>query len=165
MEESKKLFDELFSELMENQKAEIQIAGRYNDQLDKIARIRKLSSKDGIEFPLLDTIEEKIREILWGVSTALVGVVQTDALCFPAGYQVGKFIFQSSQTDSITFTLNEDCFFCVGGNKGRGTGEKSFALSPDEFVYDEESDKYFVYLVTDKTVDVSSSVPFVIEEV
>ena len=156
---SEKLFDELFSELMEIQKTEVKTAERYNAQLDRITRIRELSEKDGMLFPLLDEIEERIKKIIWDKSTAIIGIVPIDALNYPAGYQVGKFIFQNTQ-DSITFTLNGECRFCAGGVTGSGTGEQTVALSPDDFVHNEEDDNYFVYLVTDKAIGISSSVPY-----
>lgn len=99
-----------------------------------------------------------------GATAALIEVVEiTDALNFPAGYQVGKFIFQNSQADSITFTLSEECDFYLGGIAASGTGEQTVELSPDDFVYNETDDNYFVYFVTNKAVETSSNIPFEVE--
>lgn len=99
-----------------------------------------------------------------GATAALIEVVEiTDALNFPAGYQVGKFTFQSSEYNSIVFTLSEECDFYLGGIAGRGTGAQTIELSPDDFVYDDENDVYAVYLVTNKAVGITSEIPFEVE--
>lgn len=96
-----------------------------------------------------------------GMTSAFVEVVEvTDAVNFPVGYQVLKFIFSDTKATSISFSVDEECDFYLGGVTGSGTGEQTIALSPDDFVYNEEGDNYFVYLVTNKKVTVYSSVPY-----
>ena len=96
-----------------------------------------------------------------GITAALVEVVEiTDALNYPAGYQVLKFLFNDTKATSITFSLDGECDFYLGGIVGSGAGEQTVELSPDDFVYNEEDDNYFVYLVTDKAIGISSSVPY-----
>lgn len=96
-----------------------------------------------------------------GITAALVEVVEiTDALDYPAGYQVLKFLFSDTKATAITFSLDGECDFYLGGIVGSGAGEQTVELSPDDFVYDEEGDNYFVYLVTDKAIGISSSVPY-----
>lgn len=99
-----------------------------------------------------------------GATAAFIEVVEiTDALNFPDQYQVGRFIFSNSAAKSITFNLSEECTYYIGGVTGKGTGAQTVALTPDDFVYNEERDRYFVYLITSQTVEVTSSVPFEVE--
>lgn len=96
-----------------------------------------------------------------GATVALAEVVEhAEALNYPAGYQVGRFSFNDSTAQTITFTLSGECSYYLGGTTGEGNGQVTVQLSPDDFVYDDTTDKYFVYLVTSTPVSVSSTIPF-----
>lgn len=96
-----------------------------------------------------------------GATVALAEVVEhAEAINYPEGYQTVRFSFNASTAQSLTFTLSGDCSYFLGGVMGEGSGEITVPLSPDDFVYKEEDDVYYVYLVTSSAVSVSSDVPF-----
>lgn len=119
-------------------------------------------AEEKIYFMTFDNVNTNAQGVtVSGITVAFLEVVEvTDALNYPAGYQAGIFRFSSSETPSITFTLPENCKFYIGGVTGQGEGVQTITLTPDDFVLNEETGEYNVYLVTDKTVNVISDVPF-----
>lgn len=96
-----------------------------------------------------------------GTNVALCEVVENvQALNFPSAFQVGRFRFAVSTAGSVEFSLSESCAYFIGGKAAEGNGSITAELTPDDFVYEEETDAYYVYLVTDKKVTVTSTVPF-----
>lgn len=74
----------------------------------------------------------------------------------PSSYRTGRFPVPSSADDSLTFSITE-CTFYIVGNAYASSGEQTVALRPQDIVYDEDDDEYYVYLITDRTVTVSGS--------
>lgn len=96
-----------------------------------------------------------------GSSTALVEVVEhAEALNYPDGFQKIRFSMQSSEMNEITFNLSEECMYFLGGVTGEGSGEITIPLTKDDFVFNTEAGGYTVYLITDRAVFVTSSVPY-----
>lgn len=77
----------------------------------------------------------------------------------PEGFQVGKFIFQTSEAESLTFTPSVDCLAHVAGKTMKLTGGKAqtVALEPSVMEYDFEKKDYEVYLITNKAVSISAA--------
>ena len=96
-----------------------------------------------------------------GANIALCEVVENvQTLNFPSFFQVGRFRFSVSTAETVEFVLAENCDYYLGGIAAEGNGSITAELTPDDFVYEEETDAYYVYLVTDKKVEVTSTVPF-----
>lgn len=96
-----------------------------------------------------------------GGSVSLMEVTANHMLVnTPAGYQTGRFILDGSTVAEIAFTPSEGCNALIAGKAGYISGLQSVAITPADIVYDEETDKYCVYLVTDRAVTVNSSTQF-----
>ena len=96
-----------------------------------------------------------------GANIALCEVVENvQPLNVPSFFQVGRFRFSVSTAETVEFVLAENCDYYLGGIAAEGNGSITAELTPDDFVYEEETDAYYVYLVTDKKVEVTSTVPF-----
>lgn len=98
-----------------------------------------------------------------GGSLSLIETVENiEALNFPDGYQIGRFKLDSSTVESISFFTTTDCTAFIAGNVEKWeAGERVISISPNDVVYDEADGAYYVYLVTDISVKISSSnVPF-----
>lgn len=76
-----------------------------------------------------------------------------EILSFPDEYQVTQFRFTSSTVTEFSFSLNEDCNTYIAGKAEKScVGVKTITLQPNDFEYDEDTDSYIVYLITDKKV-------------
>lgn len=95
-----------------------------------------------------------------GLSVALTEVTEdVSALNFPESFSIRKFAFLDSKSTEVSFTIDTECELFIAGKAYKaGAGVLSVPLSPENFDYDESSDLYYVYLVTDKSgVSVSQS--------
>lgn len=100
-----------------------------------------------------------------GLSVSFMEVVDNQSVYnVPKGFQVGRFEFDSSNTQTLKFTLSEECeTFISGVGAQNRNGEVTVALTNRSFEYDDEKGKYYVTLVTDRKVTVSrTSAPFVV---
>ncbi len=77
----------------------------------------------------------------------------------PESYQTGRFELDAT-VEEITFTPSQGCNAFMAGNAEYFAGEQTVAISPTDVIYDEEIGKYCVYLITDRSVTVSSGIPF-----
>lgn len=82
-----------------------------------------------------------------------------DLINIPNGFQIGYFVVESSTLESLTFTVSESCLAYIAGKVFEWTAGQSVTVSlePDSIVYDETSDKYHVYLITNKPVNITGS--------
>lgn len=99
-----------------------------------------------------------------GMSASLAEVVEaTETLNYPEGFQVGRFGLENSALESITLSFSEPCKAYIGGDiyfVTEGTAV-SISLQSEDFIYDETKDEYYVYVITDKAVNVQGGpVPF-----
>lgn len=111
----------------------------------------------------LNTLQTSAQGIsIAGVSASLMEVVENiDAINIPDGYQVGRFELANSQINGLSFTLSEECNAFIAGNAVKLSGAVNVGLTPSAIESDEG--KYYVYLITDKTVEVSNaSAPFTV---
>lgn len=97
-----------------------------------------------------------------GGSLSLIEVVENvNVLNFPDGYQVGRFKLNSSEMQEITFDVSSDCNAFIAGKATPISGSQSIKVAPANIVYEEESDSYYVYLLTDKKIKLTdTSAPF-----
>lgn len=77
----------------------------------------------------------------------------------PGGFQIGYFVLDSSETESLTFSVSADCLAFIAGQAYEWTAGQSVtvAIEPQDIEYDETDDEYRVYLITDKSVTVSGT--------
>lgn len=94
-----------------------------------------------------------------GISASLIEVVENaQMLSLPAGFQMGRFTFSNTTATQLTFSLSVACKAFIGGDAYEWTeGSERVTLSANDYEYDEETDKYYVYLITDRSVTLSAS--------
>lgn len=144
-----KLLHEIANTLSKDEKSDMAVDESKN-LLKTIARVQYLSKE------LLSEID-KLKDDT-ALSLALLTSIET--FYFPSSFQVGRFRFSASTAGSIEFSLSENCAYLIGGKAAKGNGGITAELTPDDFIYEEDTDAYYVYLVTDKKVTVTSTVPF-----
>lgn len=114
---------------------------------------------------MINTVQTSVQGIaIAGFSCSLIEVIENiEALNFPDDYQLSKFKMNDSKAESITFTLSRSCNAFIAGKASIMAGSQTVELSPDDFIYDSQDDCYYVYLVTDREVTITSSVPVIVE--
>lgn len=115
-------------------------------------------------FMTLNTIQTSAQGIaIAGVSASFMEVVDNaPAVGVPEGFQVGRFVFNSSAATTITFTPSADCMAYIAGNALNLVGgqEVTVALPDAAFEQSEEKGDYGVTLITNVAAGVTSSTPF-----
>lgn len=71
----------------------------------------------------------------------------------PDQFQVGRFIFDNSQTSSVLFTIDE-CTLFMAGKAREIAGSNTITVTPRDYVYDAQKDKYYIYAITDRAVNI-----------
>ena len=103
-----------------------------------------------------------------GISASLMEVVEnTSAVSVPDGFQVGKFSFENSNVESLTFTPSVDCKAFIAGETLSliGGTAVTITLKPSAFEYEENSNEFFIYIITDRGVAMSdTSSTFIVEK-
>ncbi len=109
----------------------------------------------------LNTVQTAAQGIsIAGITASLIEVTENIfAINVPDGFQVGKFTFATSDAESLTFTLSEDCLAYVAGQAVKLTGgnAQTITLEPSAMQFNYENGVYEVYLITNKTVAISSA--------
>ena len=121
--------------------------------------------KEQLYLMTLNTVQTAIQGIaIAGITAAFIEVTSNIlAINVPKGFQVGKFIFNNSDAASLTFTPSVDCLAYVAGQAIKLTGgqPQTVALEPAVMRYNYQNDVNEVYLITNRTVEVSAaSAPF-----
>lgn len=82
-----------------------------------------------------------------------------DLIDVPDGFQVGYFVLASSSVESLSFTVSAACLAYMAGKVYEWTAGQSVtvAIAPSAITYDEDSDEYRVYLITDQAVTVTGT--------
>lgn len=114
---------------------------------------------------MFDDLKTNAQGIIFaGFTVSLVETTYNPLLMsVPDYYQVVKFEFENV-TESVVFNV-EHCKAFIGGKALNIGGKVSVNLSESDFVYDEDNDCYYVYLVTDRAVNITeSSVAYVVEK-
>lgn len=65
----------------------------------------------------------------------------------PDGVQAGRFSFHDTSAASLSFTVSE-CLAYIGGECMHMNGETTVNLQPNDYIYDDETDTFYVYLFT-----------------
>lgn len=94
-----------------------------------------------------------------GVQASFMEVADNcNAYNIPAGFQLGRFDFvNSSENVELTFNTSKDCCaFIAGVGAFEVSGSATVILTPNSFEYDADDNKYYVYVLTDKTVTVTA---------
>lgn len=113
----------------------------------------------------LNTVQTSAQGIaIAGESASLIEVIENaEALNLPDGYQLGRFSIENTQVPSVAFTVSEDCNAFMAGVTGKMSGAQVVPITPADITYDESTDGYFVYLITDVGVGITkSSAPFTV---
>ena len=100
-----------------------------------------------------------------GVSASLVEIGGNDELYnLPQGFITVRFTLADSQTETLTFTLSEECeTFIAGVGAFKRNGAQAVILTPLSFEFDEDDDTYNVNLIVDRQVTITNaSAPFTI---
>lgn len=74
----------------------------------------------------------------------------------PEYFQVGRFAFSTSDYKNMTFNIT-NCTGYICGKVQDMSGAVAVALSEQDFIYDEATDKYFVYLITSTAATVTNA--------
>ncbi len=96
-----------------------------------------------------------------GASVSLIEIIaNAQTMNVPKSFQAGRFTVGGSTVTEITFTSSVDCNAFIAGKAEYISGVQSIAITPADIEYDEETDNYYVYLITDRAVSVNSETPF-----
>lgn len=100
-------------------------------------------------FVIFDNLSSNAQGVSFaGISGSVIEVVDNPLMLnVPDYFQVGRFEFTDSQEETLTFTITE-CTAFIGGTVQKMNGAQTVSLTPDDFVYSPEDDKYYVYLIT-----------------
>lgn len=97
-----------------------------------------------------------------GLTAELTEVVHySELICVPERYQVGKFILNSSQVQSISVTMSgaDKVNAYIGGEAlVLRNGTTDIRITPDDIV--DEGSTYAVYLITSRKCTISGAYPF-----
>ena len=92
-----------------------------------------------------------------GITGSLVEMVDNPLFVgVPEYFQVGRFAFNSSDYKNMTFNITE-CTGYICGQVRDMNDAVAVSLSEQDFVYDEESDQYYIYLITSTAATVTNA--------
>lgn len=112
--------------------------------------------REEIHFMTLNTVQSSAKGIaVVGLSVSFMEVLSDISVYNVTDEcQVARFEFEGSDINSLTFTPSVPCTAFITGKAFDMGGLQTIALEPKDFTYDEDTDKYFVYLITDRAVDI-----------
>lgn len=73
----------------------------------------------------------------------------------PDTFQIGRFVCEDPFASSLSLALPAGCRAYFAGRAFVADGAKTVSVEPSDFEYDEETEKYYVYLITDRAVPVT----------
>lgn len=119
------------------------------------------SINEEIYLMTLNTVQTSSQGItVTGLTVSLIEVTDSiDAISVPSGYQLGKFMFNTSDAASVTITASIDCLAYISGSVVKLTAGEATAVKIDStaFEYDNANDKYSVLVITDKAVNLTAA--------
>lgn len=123
-------------------------------------------------FMMFDGVSSSAEGVMFaGISGTLIQVVDNPLIInVPDYFQVGRFAFPDTSATSLTFTVTpaageNTALAYIGGKPYKMSGEQNLALTGSDFVYDPETDLFYVWLFTASAVTISnSSATFTIEK-
>lgn len=93
-----------------------------------------------------------------GGSASLVEVVDNpEAVNIPDGYHMGRFILPNSQIELLTFQFGAERNVFIAGEARVINGTVNIPVSPKDIVYDDTTDKYYVYMIVNGTIPMQNS--------
>lgn len=115
------------------------------------------SAYDGSYLMVFDNLTMNAQGVLFaGVNGSLIEAVENPLMLdTPAYMQVGRFTLASSDTETLTFTATGTAF--IAGKVQEFDGVSTVELSPDDFVYSETDDTYYVYMISLAAMSVTAS--------
>lgn len=115
------------------------------------------SAYDGSYLMVFDNLTMNAQGVLFaGVNGSLIEAVENPLMLDTPDYmQVGRFTLASSDTETLTFTATGTAF--IAGKVQDFDGASTVELSPDDFVYSETDDTYYVYMISLAAMSVTAS--------
>ena len=115
------------------------------------------SAYDGNYLMVFDNLTMNAQGVLFaGVNGTLIEAVENPLMLDTPDYmQVGRFTLASSDTETLTFTATGTAF--IAGKVQEFNGASTVELSPDDFVYSETDDTYYVYMISLAAMSVTAS--------
>lgn len=115
------------------------------------------SAYDGNYIMVFDNLTMNAQGVLFaGVNGSLIEAVENPLMLDTPDYmQVGRFTLASSDTETLTFTATGTAF--IAGKVQEFDGASTVELSPDDFVYSETDDTYYVYMISLAAMSVTAS--------
>lgn len=118
------------------------------------------SQFDGSYMMMFDNLQMNAQGVMFaGITGTLIEVAnRADAFDVPDYMEIGRFVFADSSETSFSFGLNprptRPLLSFIAGNIYEISTGMQVTLTPDDFVYDETSDKYYVYAASLGTLNV-----------
>ena len=115
------------------------------------------SAYDGNYLMVFDNLTMNAQGVLFaGLNGSLIEAVENPLMLDTPDYmQVGRFTLASSDTKTLTFTATGTAF--IAGKVQEFDGASTVELSPDDFVYSETDDTYYVYMISLAAMSVTAS--------
>lgn len=115
------------------------------------------SAYDGNYLMVFDNLTMNAQGVLFaGLNGSLIEAVENPLMLDTPDYmQVGRFTLASSDTETLTFTATGTAF--IAGKVQEFDGASTVELSPDDFVYSETDDTYYVYMISLAAMSVTAS--------
>lgn len=103
-------------------------------------------------FMLLDAPNASAQQVAnIGLTVGFVEVIgDVEIMNVPSTYRVGRFTLASSSVNGISFSISK-CTFYIAGNVYISSGAQTISIEPEDIIYDEEEDEYYVYLIADNS--------------
>lgn len=93
-----------------------------------------------------------------GVQVDLIEILDNcEIVGVPDAFQIGRFVCNDPFATSLSLTLPAGCRAYFAGRAFVADGAKTLPVETSDFEYDEESGKYFVYLITDRAVSAAGT--------
>ena len=115
------------------------------------------SAYDGNYLIVFDNLTMNAQGVLFaGLNGSLIEAVENPLMLDTPDYmQVGRFTLASSATETLTFTATGTAF--IAGQVHTFNGASTVELSPADFVYSEDDDTYYVYMISLAAMSVTAS--------
>ena len=107
------------------------------------------SAFDGSYLMTFDNLQMNAQGVLFaGITGALIELADNPSVIDTPDYmQVGRFTFENSSTTSLMFSATGTAYI-AGEIRELNGSMATITLSPSDFVYSEEDDAYYVYMIS-----------------
>lgn len=121
------------------------------------------SAYDGQYMMFFDNLQMNAQGVLFaGITGSLIELAENPSVIDTPDYmQVGRFAFDNSNVEFLTFTATGTAY--IVGRVMNFNGVPTLKLSPSDFIFSEEDDTYYIYMVSLAAMEISSSsAPFTV---